>query len=107
MTARIARLTALLVVCVARLAAAQILPSEPIALADGRVTVSGDVSAGYGSADPGFFNYTDYEHAAHRLSRVDLMAAVKAGPHFTLRGEVRRENIGTVRRYALYLRVRP
>jgi hypothetical protein len=102
-----ARLTWLLVICVARPADAQTLPSEPIALADGRVTVSGDVSATYGSEDPGFFNYTDYAHSALRLLRLDLTAAVNAGPHFTLLGEIRSENLGTVRPYALYLRVRP
>ena len=107
MICRIARLTAGLLVCAARLGTAQTLPSEPIALADGRVTVSGDVSAGYGSADPGFFNYTDYEHSALRLFRVDVAAAVKAGPHFTLLGEIRSENFDTVRPYALYLRIRP
>lgn len=107
MTGRIARLTSLLIVCAARLAAAQTLPSEPIALANGRVTVSGDVSASYGSEDPGFFNYTDYAHSALRLFRVDLTAAVNAGPHFTLLGEIRSENLGAVRPYALYLRIRP
>ena len=53
---------------------AQTLPSEPIALADGRVTVSGDVSASFGSRDPGFFDYTDYEHSALRLLRIDVSA---------------------------------
>src|SRR5437899_6738614 len=107
MICRIARLSACLLVCAARLGTAQTLPSEPIALADGRVTVSGDVSAGYGSVDPGFFNYTDYEHSALRLFRVDVTAAVKAGPHFTVLGEIRSENFDTVRPYALYLRIRP
>ena len=97
----------LLVVCAARAADAQVLPSEPIALANGRVTVSGDLSATYGSDDPGFFNYTDYEHSTLRLFRVDLTAAVKAGPHFTVLGEIRTENLGEVRPYALYLRIRP
>ena len=101
------RLPLLLIVCAARLAAAQTLPSEPIALANGRVTVSGDVSAAYGSEDPGYFNYTDYDHSALRLLRLDLTAAVKAGPHFTLLGEIRSENFGAVRPYALYLRIRP
>jgi hypothetical protein len=115
MIARIARLTCLLA-GVSRLAAGQALPSEPIALANGRVIVSGDVSAGY-SCDPslahycgedaGFFDYTDYEHSALRLFRVDVMAAVKAGAHVTLLGEIRSENLGTVRPYALYLRIRP
>jgi hypothetical protein len=97
----------LLVVCAVGAADAQVLPSEPIALANGRVTVSGDLSAAYGSDDPGFFNYTDYEHSALRLFRVDLTAAVKAGPHFTVLGEIRTENLGEVRPYALYLRIRP
>jgi hypothetical protein len=112
MKGTLARLT-LLVVCAVRGAAAQTLPSEPIALADGRVTVSGDVSAGFGSEDLGFFNYTDYEHSALRLLRVDVMAAAKAGPHFTLLGEVRSEmavgadGAATIRPYAFYLRIRP
>jgi hypothetical protein len=107
MTNRIALLTYLLIVCVARLAGAQTLPSEPIALANGRVTLSGDVSAAFGSADPGFYNLTDYDHSALRLLRLDLTAAVKAGPHFTLLGEIRSENFGAVLPYALYLRIRP
>ena len=86
---------------------AQTLPSEPIALADGRVTVSGDVSASFGSRDPGFFDYTDYEHSALRLLRIDVSAAAKAGPHLSLLGEVRTENLGNVRTYALYARIRP
>jgi hypothetical protein len=102
------RLASILVV-VANAAAvrAQGLPSEPIALADGRVTVSGDVSATFGSPDPGFFNYTDYEHSALRLVRIDVAAAAKAGPHFSLLGEVRSENIDTLQAYALFARIRP
>ena len=116
MIVRIARFTCLLIAGVSGLAAAQTLPSEPIALADGRVTVSGDVSAGYScdlslahscGDDLGFFDYTDYEHSALRLFRADLNAAVRAGAHFTLLGEIRTENLGTVRPYALYLRIRP
>ena len=108
MTDRIARLALLLcLIGGTRLAHAQTLPSEPIALANGRVIISGDLSATYGSEDPGFFNYTDYDHSTLRLFRVDLTAAVKAGPHFTLLGEIRSENLGTVRPYALYLRIRP
>ena len=88
-------------------ARAQTLPSEPIALADGRVTVGGDVSASFGSRDPGFFDYTDYEHSALRLLRIDVSAAAKAGPHLSLLGEVRTENLDSVQAYALYARIRP
>ena len=102
------RLASMLVVVASAAGAhAQTLPSEPIALADGRVTVGGDVSATFGSRDPGFFNYTDYEHSALRLLRIDVSAAAKAGPHFTLLGEVRSENVDTLEAYALYARIRP
>src|SRR3977135_2040296 len=83
---------------------AQTLPSEPIALADGRVTVGGDVSASFGARDPGFFDYTDYEHSALRMLRIDVSAAAKAGPHLSLLGEVRTENLGSLHTYALYAR---
>jgi hypothetical protein len=102
-----ARLTWLLVICAAGAASAQTLPSEPIALAQGRVTIGGDVAASFGSEDPGFFNYTDYEHSALRLVRLDISGAVKAGAHFTLLGEVRTENLDRPEPYALYLRIRP
>jgi len=86
---------------------AQVLPAEPIALAGGRVTVAGDVTASFGPDDTGFFNYTDYEHSALRLFRVDLTTSVTLSPHFAVLGELRDENIETLRAYALYLRVRP
>src|SRR2546428_12700799 len=101
-----ARLAWLLVVC-ASAASAQTLPSEPIALAGGRVTIGGDISASFGSDDPGFFNYTDYAHSALRLLRIDLSAAVNMSPHFALLGGGRAGNLGPARPYAAYLRVRP
>src|SRR5206468_8537607 len=93
---------------------AQALPSSPIVFADGHVTVGGDVSASFGSADPGFFDYTDYEHSALRLLRIDVSGLVKGGDHFALLGELRSENRGDnllrlsrPEAYALYVRVRP
>ena len=76
-------------------------------LADGHVTISGDVSASMAPDDPGFFNYTDYEHSALRLLRLDLSAMVKAGDHLAFLGEVRTENVDSPRPYALYVRIRP
>ena len=101
------RLAWVLNVCAASIAVGQTLPSEPIELANGRVTIGGDISASVGSSDPGFFNYTDYQHSAFRTLRIDVSASAKAGPHFTLLGELRTENLGSVRPYALYLRIRP
>jgi len=111
-----ARLTWVVWACAASGAAAQTLPSEPIALAGGHVTVSGDVSASYGCEpapdracreDVGFFNFTDYSHSALRELRIGVSAAVKAGPHFSVLSEVRTDNFSDVQPYALYLRIRP
>src|SRR5471032_811921 len=104
-------LRAVLVAAVALSAAspagAQALPSEPISLAGGRVTLSGDISASMAPDDVGFFNYTDYEHSALRLFRVDLTTALTINAHFSVLAEIRDENIDTLRAYALYLRIRP
>src|SRR5260221_3412009 len=86
---------------------AQTLPSEPISVGGGRVTIGGDVSASIGSSDPGFFDYTDYEHSALRLLRVDVSAAVNGGEHLTLLGELRTENLDSMQPYALYVRIKP
>ena len=94
------------IVLMASRADAQV-PSEPIAFAGGRVTIGGDVSATYGSTDPGWFNYTDYEHSALRMLRIDVSAAVRAGAHVTLLGDVRTENLGLLRPYGFYARIRP
>ena len=88
-------------------ARAQTLPSEPVSLAGGRVTLSGDISASIAPTDQGFFNYTDYDHSALRLFRVDLATKLTITPHFAVLGEIRDENIDTLRAYALYLRIRP
>jgi hypothetical protein len=87
-------------------AAAQV-PSEPLAFGGGRVTIGADVSASFGGDDPGFFNYTDYDHSALRTLRIDVTGAVSAGRHLTLLGEMRTENVGGVVPYALYVRFRP
>jgi hypothetical protein len=97
-------------------AASQTLPYEPVAFGGGRVTIGGDVSATFSCAhaeaercagDGGFFNYTDYEHSVLRMLRVGVTAAVKAGRHLSLLGELRSENGEAPQPYALYARVRP
>src|SRR5262249_40892198 len=86
---------------------AQSWPSEPVAFAGGRVTVGADVSASFGSSDPGFFNSTAYDHSALRTLRIDVTGAVNAGEHFTLLAEIRSENVDNIVPYALYVRFRP
>jgi len=91
-----------------RSACAQGFLSGPIVFADGHVTLGGNISATIGSDDPGFFNYTDYEHSALRMLRIDLSGAARlAGDHLALVGELRTENFHDLQPYALYVRVRP
>lgn len=91
----------------APVARAQALPADPVTFADGRVTIGGDLSASYGTADPGFFDYTDYEHSVLRMLRINVSAAVKANEHLSILGDVQTENLGALRPYALYVRIRP
>jgi hypothetical protein len=88
-------------------ARAQTLPSEPIVFGGGRLTLGGDAAVSFAPQDPGFFNYTDYAHSALRMLRIDLTAALKADDHLSLLADVRSENIGSPRPYALYARIRP
>ncbi len=87
-------------------AGAQTLPSEPITLADGRVTVGADVSATFGSSDRGSSITPTTNTPRYACCASIVSAAAKAGPHFTLLGELRSENVDSVRPYALYLRIK-
>ena len=87
---------------------AQVLPSEPISLVGGRLTIGGEASVSTSSSDdPGWFNYTDYAHNALRMFRLGVTADVHLGSRVSVLGELRTENFGRLRPYALYLRVRP
>jgi hypothetical protein len=86
---------------------AQMLPSDPLVFADGRARVGADMSASRGADDPGFFNYTDYEHSSLRLFRIALTGSVDVNAHFSILGDVRSENLDVPRVYGLYARVRP
>ena len=96
---------------------AQRLPSEPLVFGDGHITVGADVSAtvscaetaGTGSCgdDTGFFNYSDYERSTLRMLRLDVTAVVRANRSLAVLADVRSENGGGPRPYALYVRLRP
>src|SRR5438132_12957560 len=93
---------------------AQTLPSTPIVLADGHLTLGGDVAISFAPSDPGFFNYTDYEESALRLLRLDLTAELAAGDHVSVLGDVRSDNAfvhglraDMPRAYALHVRIWP
>lgn len=85
----------------------QALPSSPITLAGGRITLGGELAASVAAGDDGFFNYSDYKRNLLRVVRVSLSGAWQPSAHLALLGEVRAFNWNTVRPYALYARVRP
>lgn len=89
---------------------AQDLPSGPISLADGLVTIGTDVSISATPQDDSegaWFNYTDYERNALRLFRVGVRAAVRVTEGVSVLTEIRSENGASIEPYALYLRVHP
>ena len=59
-------------------ASAQVLPTEPVSVAGGRVVFGGEVFVTFGKKDPGWFNYTDYEYNALRNIRLSLATEVRA-----------------------------
>ena len=88
----------------------QDLPSGPISLANGVVTLGSDISVSMtpqDDTDGAWFNYTDYEHNALRLFRIGVTADVRVTERISMLTEVRSENGNSVKPYALYVRVRP
>jgi hypothetical protein len=101
-----------------RAVTAQTLPSGPLELANGTVTLAAEVAATIGARDdaappdcpPGcgaFFNYTDYQHNALRMFRLSFSGAWRPSRRFAFLTEVRSEDGEQFRPYALYARVRP
>jgi hypothetical protein len=88
-------------------AVAQLWPSEPVTLASGRVLLAGDVSATFGSEDPGWFTYTNYETSALRRVRAGLTVEVKATSRLSFLTEIRAETGLGVRPYAWFVRFAP
>ncbi len=88
-------------------AVAQLWPSEPVTLASGRVLIAGDVSATFGSEDPGWFTYTNYETSSLRRVRAGLTVEVKATSWLSFLTEMRAETGLGVRPYAWFVRFTP
>ena len=86
---------------------AQIVPTEPLTAAGGRVVVGAEVTATFASTDPGFFNYTDYEYSALRNLRVGISAEVRASRRLQFLGELRVDHGDHLQPFALYVRLRP
>jgi hypothetical protein len=89
-------------------AGAQPLPEGPVRALDGRVAVSGEVVATFGSFDDAaWFNYTDYERNTLRTMRLGLSASWRPAERLAFVGEVRSEDFNRPSAYAAYVRVRP
>jgi hypothetical protein len=72
-----------------------------------RLALGGEASFSHGARDDGYFNETAYDHNLLRLARLDLLLSLRLADGLSLLGDLRSENLGTVRPYALYLRWRP
>ena len=98
-----------LVVCLAIAGdvGAQALPSAPISVANGRFVFGAEMFATVGDADPGFFNYTDYEYSALRNVRLAMSAEIRAARRVQFLAEVRLDHGTELWPYALFVRVRP
>ena len=88
-------------------ASAQVLPSEPVSVAGGRVVFGGEVFVTIGEADPGWFNYSDYEYSALRNFRVSFATEVRPSERLQLLAEVRLDHGQYLSAYALFVRLRP
>ncbi len=88
-------------------ASAQILPTESVSLAGGRVVFGGEIFVTVGEDDPGWFNYTDYEYSTLRNVRASLATEVRASRRIQLLAELRLDHGEYLSAYALFVRVRP
>jgi len=78
-----------------------------VTLAGGRVLLAGDASATYGSDDPGWFTYTNYETSSLRRIRTGLTVEVRASRRLSFLAEVRAETGEGVEPYAWFARLTP
>lgn len=88
-------------------ASAQVLPSEPVSLGNGRVVIGGEIAGSIAPQDLGFFNFSDYEHSTLREIRIGVTASVRATDRLSVLGELRTENFDRLSPFALYARLRP
>lgn len=88
---------------------AQELPSAPLTLVNGRVTLGTDISFSASTQNDrsAWFNYTDYGHNPMRLMRIGVTTDVRVTDRVSFLGEVRSENGERIRPYALFVRVHP
>lgn len=96
----------LLVVVAADEVGAQAPPDARPTGAD-RIAVGGELTATYGSLDPGFFNYATYAYDPLRNVRVVFDASLRPVRYVELLAQVRTDGLSQARMSALYVRIRP
>jgi hypothetical protein len=103
------RVALAVVACLAwvRSAEAQHWPDAPVSLAGGHLLVAGDVSATFGSEDPGWFTYTDYQASAIRRARAGVTVEARASDRLAFLTEIRAETGAGASAYAWYVRLSP
>ena len=104
---RVAALVALACLGCGRGADAQHWPSEPVSFAGGKVLLAGDASATFGSQDPGWFTYSDYQTSAIRRARAGVTVEVRASRRLAFLIELRAETGAGASAYAWYIRLSP
>ena len=88
-------------------ALAQHWPTAPVTFAGGRLLIGGDASVTFGSEDPGWFTYTDYETSAIRRVRSGVTIEMRASDRVAFLTEIRAETGVGITPYAWYVRISP
>jgi hypothetical protein len=92
---------------VCALCSGRLQAAEPTSAAPRRLTLGVEAVASASTADPGYYDDTDYNESVLRLLRVRLDASLRLGPRAALLAEGRADNGDGLSVAALYLRVRP
>ena len=88
-------------------AAGQVLPSEPISIAGGRLVISGEVSASMAAKDDAYLNQSDYRQNALRRLSIGVTTALSLGERISVLSDVRTESGRPIGVHAAFVRLRP
>lgn len=85
----------------------QVLPSEPISVAAGRLVISAEVSASTAAKDDAYLNQSDYGQNALRRLALGVTSALSLGARVSVLADVRTESGQPFFVHAAFVRVRP
>ena len=87
--------------------AGQVLPSEPISIAGGRLVIGAEVSASMAATDDAYFNQSDYRQNMLRRLALRVTTALSLGERVWVLSEVRTESGQPFVVNAAFVRIRP